>query len=156
MSTALEAELEAQEGTRAAPYKDSRGLYSIGIGRCLETNPLSGTEWKYLLDHNLITVNLAAEGADWLMQGALDGIARTLAGRLFWFTSLAPARQDALCDMAFQLGTPGLMEFKDMLAAVAAGDWATVYAAGKASAWYTETPARAEQVLVQLRDGVYP
>lgn len=160
--SALTQEIDAQEGVRPVPYKDTRGLWSIGTGRCLETNPLTGAEWKYLLDHNLLTVSISPEGADWLKQAALDAIGAYLAPRLFWFTALAPARQDALIDMAFQMGTVAVLGFKDMLAAIAAGDWQTAYyqalhkADGSPSDWAKETPERAQQVAQQLRDGIYP
>jgi hypothetical protein len=41
---------ERDEEYRATPYRDSRGLRTFATGRCLETTPLTGAQWKELLD----------------------------------------------------------------------------------------------------------
>ena len=53
----------AYEGYKAAPYKDTRGLWTVGEGTCLETNPIGAKDWKYLLDNKFITVSLSGAGA---------------------------------------------------------------------------------------------
>lgn len=152
----LEQEIDSQEGERAAPYKDSRGLWTVGEGRCLETAPLTGAEWKYLLDNGLIDVNLEKAGADWLEGQIIDAITAKLAATFSWWPTITQARRDALIDMAYQMGVPKLLTFSQMLRAITYQDWPTVYEQALASDWAQQTPARAQQVAAQLRDGVYP
>jgi len=156
VNTPLEQEVDQQEGYRAAPYKDSRGLWTVATGRCLETAPLTGAEWKYLLDNQLIDVNIEQSGADWLEGQVLDAITQKLASIFSWWPALAQARRDALIDMAYQMGVQKLLGFSQMLRAITYQDWPTAYDQAMASDWAKETPARAQQVAQQLRDGVYP
>lgn len=162
MNTPLEQEVDQQEGFRAAPYKDTRGLWTVATGRCLETAPLTGAEWKYLLDNGLIAVTITQAGADWMEESVLDAVRTKLAAVFSWWPLLGPARQDALIDMAYQMGVPALLAFKGMIRAITLatagqGPWQDVFDNGADSPWYkSETPARAKTVLTQLRDNVYP
>ena len=159
----LLAQTAAEEGYRSAPYKDSRGLWTVGEGRCLETHPLAGAEWKALLDAREIGVSLMLAGAQRLMREELLAVEAQLAHDYqdFW-PKLTDARQNALIEMAYQMGVEHEEEFRNMLGdirvAVALDTpdaWAKVKAAGLASAWATQTPARADRVMTQLATGVF-
>lgn len=156
MSTPLEQEVDQQEGFRAAPYKDTRGLWTFGTGRCLETAPLTGPEWKHLLDAGLIQVNITETGADYLESSILAAVEQKLSAIFSWWPKIGKARQDALIDMGYQLGVPKLLTFSQMIRAITYEDWPTVYQQALDSDWARETPARAQQVATQLRDNVYP
>ncbi len=80
----------------------------------------------------------------------------------FW-PRLNAARQNALIEMAYQMGVEHEEAFRDMVAAirvaVASGrveDWALVEEKGFDSAWAKQTPDRARRVMDQLRTGVFP
>ena len=70
--------------------------------------------------------------------------------------ALNDARQNALIEMAYQMGVEKELAFHTTLECVWSGDWAGAYAAGMESLWAKQTPARAERVLAQLRDGTFP
>ena len=156
----LEADIATDEGERARPYKDPLGLWSVGDGRCLETHPLSGAEWKSLLDRGCVTFVLSPAGSQWLRSQQLASISAALAHDYadFW-PALNDAQQNALAELAFQIGVAGEEAFHDMLAAIRValhtGDWEPVKAAGLASKWAKETPPRAEVVLDQLCSGQF-
>ncbi len=159
-----EAELiagtESHEGYKANPYVDSLKRWTWGMGDCLETNPPSGPEWKYLLDNKLVDLSITKQGAEWLMQRRLDPVAKQLAIDFadFW-PQLNDARQNALAELAFQIGVRGEEAFHDMIAAirtaVRTGAWGPVKVAGMASEWARETPSRAQIVLDQLCTGQF-
>lgn len=157
------------------PYPDSKKLWTFAIGRCLETNPLTAEEWRYLLDHRDLTVSISYAGATWLMRRGhaaceLD-CKRAFAD--FWL-KLNDARQNILVEMVYQMsidkvrGTPNIRGFKDMLAAIrravaepdpekAKTHWAAVEAAGLDSKWAKEdSPGRARKMMQQMRCGEFP
>lgn len=156
----LAADTAADEGIKQKPYLDSLKRWSVATGRCLETNPLSGSEWKALLDRGYVEFTITPTGAALLETQQLSVIAATLAHDYadFW-PSLSDARQNALAELAFQIGVAGEEAFHDMLAAIRAalhtGDWVPVKAAGLNSKWAQQTPNRAEIVLEQLRSGQF-
>ena len=113
------------------------------------------------------------EATEWLTVNADDKIVNARTGALVtikasdmirtdWDTKaypnlrvLTPARRDALLNMAFQMGTAGVMKFKQMLAALDNKDWQRAKAMALDSAWATQTPQRAHRVAQQLMTGEY-
>lgn len=96
--------IREQEGFRAELYPDSGG-WAIGYGRNLTFRPLTKDEAEYLLlsDLRSITVEL---------QQKID----------CWF-DLNSVRQEVLAEMAYNLGTGGLLQFKRMLSAMRREQW---------------------------------
>ena len=45
----INRDLSIDEGIRLSAYRDSKGLLTIGIGHCLDTNPLSEEQISYNL-----------------------------------------------------------------------------------------------------------
>ena len=123
--------LQREEGFSAKPYTDTRGCLTIGYGTAI-CEGITRTEAVYLLRERLI-----------------DTRAR-LASEWQPFKTMSSPVRVALLDMGYQLGVEGLLEFHDMLAALARGDLDGAVAAGKASDWYQETPKRAKRVLGAL------
>ncbi len=159
--TRLLASTAGDEGFRATPYRDTRGLWTLGDGRCVETHPLSAEEWRDLLSAGQMTVSITEDGAAALMRGQLQAVEARLAAdyRDFWPT-LTDARQNALIEMAYQMGVEHEEEFHDMLGDIRValrlntpGAWQAVKAAGLNSLWAKQTAARAERLMTQLAPG---
>ena len=160
--TRLLATTGSDEGFRAKPYRDTQDLWTLGEGRCLETHPLTGAEWKMLLDAGQIQVTINRDGSNTLMREQLLAIEAQLASinRDFW-PKLNDAQQNALIEMAYQMGVEHEEEFHEMLGDIRVavrintpGAWAAVKAAGLASEWaQKETPGRAERLMTQLATG---
>lgn len=151
----LETSVEAHEGLKTSTYKDSRGFWSTGIGVCLETDPFTGTEWAHLLDHELVTLTLTPEGARWITRMKLYGAEIRLAKNYMWWPTIGDARQNALIEMAFQIGFAKFITFAKMIAAIAVGDWTTASAEALNSDWAKETPVRAQAVAKMLQTGSF-
>lgn len=132
--------LIAEEGKRLTPYKDTRGIMTVGIGRNLEAKPFTDDEVMEWFDDDL--------------DQAIEGACR-IYGEDF-FLSLDAARQHALVNMVFQMGEKGLGEFHQSNAAVKAKDWAKAASNFLQSLWARQTPNRAARVCELLRTGVYP
>lgn len=153
----LEQSIDGNEGFEPVPYLDTEMRWSAGIGLCLETRPLTGPEWKFLLDGKLITFTITKPGANWLVERDMAVIEQQLSHDYqdFWAFLNAP-RQNALAEMAYQLGVRSEESFHQMITAVRAADWAQAKIAGMDSLWAKQTPSRANTLLTQLETGEWP
>ena len=100
----LKTQLKSDEGYRQIPYKDSRGILTVGVGRNL-TVGLSESEIDVLLENDI----------DACIEHALD----IFPG---WSSIPEPA-QHVILNMLFQLGKAGFLKFRHFVAAVKASDW---------------------------------
>lgn len=127
-------QLKRDEGVRLRPYRDTVGKLTIGVGRNLDDKGISLEESEALLDHDIAeTVN-------------------ALAARGYPSEPLSP-RYWVLVNMAFNMGVPGLMEFRHMLKAYREGDYATAAKEMLNSVWATQVGDRATRLSRQIEIG---
>lgn len=119
--------IRQHEGIRYTPYRDSRGLLTVGIGRCIDRVPFSRDEVELMFQNDYMR--------------ALGG-----AMTLPVYDTLNEARQGVLVEMVFQLGLSGAKGFKRFLAAIERGDWQAAHHEMLDSNWHKQTPARAERL----------
>lgn len=143
----------SDEAYKITPYKDTKGLWTFGIGRCLETHPLTAAEWKYLLDNGFINVSIGKVGAQWMATCELATVEHSL--RSFpWFSQIGDVRQNAFIEMAYQMGLEHFNGFHQMIGAAGVGDWAEVQTQALDSKWAREdSPARARYLANMLLTG---
>ena len=135
----LTAQLRRDEGTKAAAYNDSLGFLTIGVGRLIDSRkPGSG---------------LRPDEIDYLLRNDINDRTQALTKALPWFSALDDARRGVLINMAFQLGTAGLLGFKSTLALAAAGKYAEAAEQMLKSKWAAQTPARAKRLAEQMKTG---
>lgn len=140
----------AFEGFRSNPYKDSRGLWTVGEGRCLETSPLTGAEWKSLLDAGLVAMTITALGAKLLTEQRIADTNQELTDQWPPFATAVDAVQTILVEMAFQLGIESLLGFHTFLDLVSKQQYSAAAADGRLTLWYRQTPNRAEALMKRL------
>ena len=152
----LEASVETDEGFEPVPYLDTEKLWTAGDGLCLETRPLTGVEWKYLLDNKLITFTITRKGADWLVERDLAVIEKQLAHDYadFW-PLIGDARQKALTEWAFQVGISKEEAFHVAITAIREARWSDARAAMLNSLWARQTPTRARKLAAQIASGLF-
>lgn len=120
------------EGIRAAPYIDSLGVQTIGIGHNLH-KPLS---------HAAIMQIFRDDLAD----------ARNDCLHAFpWFADLDESRQWVLINMCFNLGLPKLQGFYKFLNAVERGDYAQAAAEMLDSLWAKQVKKRAHELAALMQ-----
>lgn len=134
----LRDELVRDEGLRLAAYKDSVGLWTIGVGHLLghtqRMTAITKTEADALLAVDIYT---AMETADrWIPE----------------WRQASEARQRALVNMAFNLGNR-LQTFKRFRASVARGDWKRAAVEMLESKWAQQVGPRALRLRDMIRDG---
>ncbi len=133
--TAIKADLVRDEGLRLKPYRDSVGKLSIGVGR------------------NLDDVGIAEAEAEILLGNDISRAMADLDRALPWWRGLSPPRQRALLNMAFNLGLPRLLGFREMLADLERGDGAGAARAAIDSRWAKQVGARAQRLAMLLAEG---
>jgi lysozyme len=131
----LAQELLRDEELRLKPYRDTVGKLTIGVGRNLEDRGITRDEALELLEHDITRV--AAE----------------LDAALPWWRTLSEPRQRVLANMAFNLGTQGLLEFQHTLGLVRAGKYSEASDAMLQSKWAHQVGPRASRLAVMMRDG---
>jgi lysozyme len=124
----LKKRLIQDEGLRLEMYRDTVGVWTIGVGRAIGRRGITEAEALYLLENDIVRVT--AE----------------LTAALPYFVRLSAPRQHVLINMAFNLGTKGLLRFRATLAHIAAGRYAEAAAAMLQSKWAHQVGARAQRL----------
>ena len=140
MISELTQQLNRDEGREKFAYKDSLGYLTIGVGRLVDEKKGGG---------------LRDDEMDYLLRNDINDRIDALTRALPWFQNLDDARKGVLLNMAFQMGTNGLLAFKNTLAEIRAGDYATASEMMLQSKWATQTPERAMRLAVQMKTGVW-
>ena len=135
----LTAQLRRDEGTMATAYTDSMGWLTIGVGR--------------LIDSRKPGAGLRQDEIDYLLKNDIADRVAALRKALPWFAKLDQARQGVLVNMAFQLGTDGLLAFRQTLGLVRDGRYAEASEQMMKSKWAEQTPARARRLAEQMKTG---
>lgn len=124
------------EGLRLKPYRCSAGKLTIGVGRNLEDTGITELE------------------AHWLLMNDITRVGDELLSALPWISKLDDVRQEVLCNMAFNLGTPGLLKFKRTLLAVQYGEYEAASRYMLESKWAKQVGARASELSQAMKTGI--
>jgi lysozyme len=135
----LREQLIRDEGVRYVPYKDSRGFWTNGVGHELpgppdSLEPVTQTQVDQWLDDDIATVK------------------REL-GEFPWYQSLDEVRRGVFENMAFNLGTRGLLHFVHAIAETAKQNWVGVAVQMQSSLWAKEVGERSVRLASQIVTG---
>lgn len=131
----LVKQLRRDEGEVLSAYQDHLGFWTIGIGRLIDKRKggkITPEESAYLLSNDIKRIKDEVDNA------------------LPWVKGLTEARSGALYNMAFQMGTTGLLGFKNTLAMVQVGDYVGAARGMLNSLWAKQTPERAKRIARQM------
>lgn len=137
----LSAQLRRDEGERSTVYQDHLGFWTLGVGR--------------LVDGRKKGAGLRPDEIAYLLRNDINDRIVALTKALPWFATLDAARQGALVNMAFQMGTEGLLQFTTTLGRVSRGDYVGAGQSMLDSKWATQTPERAKRLSKQMETGVW-
>lgn len=136
-------DLKRDEGLRLKPYKDSseengyscseKGLLTIGYGTLIE--------------------DISEKEAEWLLESRLSETRHEVIDNFDWYEGLNDDRQDAILNMAYNLGVPRLKLFKNMIAAIEDEDYPRAADEALDSKWARQVGSRAVRIAEKLRQG---
>lgn len=140
----LVAQLKKHEGTgpmkngRFMPYKDSKGILSIGWGRNLQANGVRDSEAQIMLSNDLD-----------------DAIQQCFA--VFpWYRNLDTVRQAVVAELMFNMGWGTFSQFVNTLKALSERDFARAVMGLRQSQWYQQVhKERREKLTSQLASGIW-
>lgn len=140
--------LKLDEGEKLKLYRDSRGLWTIGIGHLVSLNVSNTFEQASAILDNILGRPtkgcITNKESEFLFLADVRGAQKDA---LSFGLQLEEFRHLALTNMCFQLGRSRLLGFKKALAAMKAKDWKTVEKELIDSNWYRQTPNRAKRVI---------
>ena len=139
----LIAELRRDEAVRRNPYPDSEGIPTIGVGHNLEASPLP-EGWA---------PPLSDEQIDQLLVSDLLSVFSGLDAHLGWWRMLTYPRQRVLANMAFNLGLPRLMGFKNAIRFMEQGAYADSAKEMLSSKWARQVGERADRLAKMMVQG---
>lgn len=139
MSHTIQEQLTKHEKEVLSAYPDSKGYLTIGVGRMIDSRlggGISHSEAMVLLNNDI------AATFYWLSVDCHP-----------WWEGLDAVRQRVLIDMGFNLGRKRFGEFKKMLLALAAGDFAASAREMTNSQWAKDVKTRAVRLTAMMRTG---
>ena len=149
---AIISELELDEGVRLSPYRCTAGFLTIGVGRNLDTNKLTAEELAFV-GHNCRTKPITKEQSDYLLKNDIEKVCAELLNFLPWWAYLGDVRKRVLVNMAFNLGTEGLLKFENTLALIRSGSCAQAAAEMVKSKWAKQVGKRADRLANMMKTG---
>jgi len=136
----LIAKIVEHEGIRTSAYQDSLGYWTIGIGRLIDARKggrLTTDECFFLLENDIKSV-------------------KSELVRYSWYNKQNETRKGVLIEMAFNLGTKGLVNFKKMIACIDSGNFEGAVKEMADSKWATQIGAgRLKDLQSRMKLGYY-
>lgn len=134
LRTKSRTQLARDEGYKKELYYDSLNIPTIGIGINLKDG-------------------LDDEEIDLLFFHRWDKTFAELKKALPWVETLDEARQGALVNMAYNMGVPRLLQFKETLKALQEGRWVDAKNNALNSIWASQVKGRAVRIAKQFETG---
>lgn len=132
---ALRQQLTLDEGRRSRIYTDTVGKITGGVGRNLTDVPFSDDE------------------IDLMLANDIRHVCDQLDAALPWWRAMTDRRQQALANMAFNLGIKGLLGFKNTLTFIQGGQYDKAADAMLDSKWAAQVGNRARRLAQMMKEG---
>lgn len=141
----IEQLLSEDEGRTGKMYKDSKGIWTVGVGHNMEDGELSEAVISMIFQEDLRDT-------------------RRDAMKFSWFEELNEPRQAVILNMIFNMGLPRFSGFKNTIDLIrqglyqsAADEMLRGSAPDGKSKWYHDVKAhRAERLAEMMRSGSWP
>lgn len=127
-------ELIRDEGMRLRPYHCTAGALTIGMGRNLDANGISEDE------------------AELMARNDIDRFSDEVFTAIPFLRDHPDDIQRAIVNMAFNMGTRGLLNFRNMLSAIDRGDYDLAATEALNSRWARQVGRRASRIAELIRN----
>lgn len=144
--SAMDAELEYDEGKSATVYIDTKGHPTIGVGWNLDAQPLPAGMEPPLSEEQIRT----------LLNMSTSETITDLDAFLPWWRDLDEVRQRAMLNLCFNLGWPKFSAFTGFQGFMQAGDYQAAANDLHGTPWYSEVGERGPRIVAMIANGVSP
>ncbi len=136
----LEQRIIEHEGIKKSVYKDSMGLWSIGIGFLVDPSKNAG---------------LSVDECMMILRSRIANLVKQLS-QYNWYTIQDGVRQGCLVELAYNMGVAGLLEFNTFLGFMAARRCSEAALDLKTTKWASQVSQnRVNDILKRIREGTY-
>ena len=129
----LRETITRHEGSRLQMYQDSLGIWTIGVGHNIQEKGISPKVMELILDEDL--------------EEAISELKRSVS----FFSKMPQQVQEALVNLAFNMGIPRLMQFKKTLAYLRDGNFEAAADELLDSRYAEQVGRRADEVADMIR-----
>lgn len=141
MGSKLQKLVEQDEGRVPYAYQDSLGYWTIGVG--------------FLIDKRK-GARVPDAVINFWFEYEMSQTEAALRAALPWVATLDEVRYAVLANMAYNLGVPGLLKFKNTLSMIEGGRYADASSAMLDSLWASQVKGRAKRLAEMMRSGEWP
>ena len=145
------------EGIVLNVYQDHLGIDTVGIGRNLEDRGITDGELSYInktMD-DIYDSGLTEEEAYYLCMNDIAIVEKELLENKPIVNQLNDVRQMVLIDMAFNMGVPRLMQFKNMWMAIEKVNYPLACLEMLDSKWANQVGKRAVRLSEAMKNGEF-
>lgn len=143
----LKESIKIHEGFRSSVYLCPTGHPTVGYGfRVADLSP------DELALNAGVVEPMSKEVAEKILDIKITKFKKQVYNALPWLTYAPMDIQDALCEMAYQMGVAGLLGFKNTLAMIKERKYREAAENMLKSKWATQTPKRAKQIANLVRN----
>ena len=143
----LKESIKIHEGFRSSVYLCPTGHPTVGYG--FRVADLSADE---LALNAGVVEPMSKEVAEKILDIKITKFKKQVYNALPWLTYAPMDIQDALCEMAYQVGVAGLLGFKNTLAMIKERRYREAAENMLKSKWATQTPKRAREIANLVRN----
>ena len=143
------------EGIVLNVYQDHLGINTVGIGRNLDDRGITDGELSFInktIDE-VYDSGLTEEEAYYLCMNDIAIVEKELLANKPLVNQLNDVRQMVLIDMAFNMGVPRLMKFKDMWLAIEKVNYIAACEEMIDSRWADQVKGRAMKLSLAMKNG---
>lgn len=149
----LKSELIRDVGFVATPRKCDSGKLITGVNRNLDDCPLTQDEFA-VVGHDGRDEKITLEAASYLLGNDIRRTCESLNRSFPWWTSLDEVRRRVMVNMAFSIGTNGLLGYHTIIGWIRQGHYASAAGEMQLSAWAEQVGDRASRLARMMRTGV--
>jgi lysozyme len=135
--------IKSHEGVKTKPYKDSLGLWTVGVGHLIGDGKSLPPEWNRELSMKEVDELFAK---DYMHH-------KEMATKTPGWDKANETGQAAMIDLAFNMGGSWYKKWPNTAKALESGDFNKAADGLKDSKWYTQVKGRAVKIVDMIRNG---
>lgn len=133
--------IKRHEGVRTRPYKDSLGLWTVGVGHLIGDGKSLPQEYNREFSMNEVDTLFAKDYQEH----------KAAAQKIPGFDKVGNSAKAALIDLTFNMGPAWYKKWPRFSKALAEGDTQSAAASLEDSKWYTQVGNRAKEIVSLIR-----